>query len=79
MKNTCTPFNSQIFIDMAIILQNNKFVVTGLTRKFRAINLGTFEHLLDAYSLCCEHGFDVREYEIPISPFQNKTVAIDFN
>lgn len=73
----CKPFNDKTmstFIDMAIIFENNKFIVTGLTDDFKAVNLGSFDFLLDAYSRCCSFGFDIREYEVAISPFENKVV-----
>lgn len=72
------PFNNKTlnnFIDIAIFFENGKYTVTGLTDNFEGINLGSFDFVLDAYACCCEYGFEVREYYVPISPYENKTIS----
>ena len=36
--------------------------------------VGTFEFVLDAYGCALQHGFELYEYEVAISPFENKIV-----
>ena len=76
---TSLPFNNKTlssFIDIAIFFENSKYTVTGLTDNFEGVNLGSFDFVLDAYARCCEYGFEVREYFVPISPYENKTIPI---
>lgn len=73
----CKPMNNKKlanYIDMYIRLENERFIVFGLTDEFEMVELGSFDSLLNAYGECCSYGFEVRTYRKAINMFEDKVV-----
>lgn len=78
MNNNCKPFNDQTlssFVDISIFLEGDKYAVYGLTEEFKTVILGIFGGVLEAYGCALEYGFELYEYNVTISPFENRTVS----
>lgn len=76
--NTCKPMNNQTlsdFLDVSIFLENNKYVVMGITDSFKSVTLGEYDFILDAYGCALKYGFELYEYNVAISPLENKVVS----
>lgn len=81
MRNICRPMNNTLsnFIDICIIYENNVYSVEALTDTFKIVRLGAYDFLLDAYARCCQFGFEVRTFEIPVSAFENRVVEFNLD
>ena len=80
--NTCLPMNNKTLapmLDVAIVFEDNKYKVFGLTESFQAVSLGEFDNVFDAYAVKLSYGFKETVYEVTIDSFRSRRVSFNFD